>query len=300
MAGAERDKFDGVGESGSSAPDPRSRDQALALQPSAREDADRERERLIDELREKLRDNEIFAGILAHDLRTPLAAITMGARLALAITDSPAIVRPLERVLASSERVGRMVNQLLDFTRVRVGEGIMLEPRETDLAALCKQAAAEIEDANPDWELRVRSEGDVTGSWDPDRLLQVVSNLASNAVEHGKVAGGVTIEIEGMERGAVTLRVRNQGTIPRSSLSSLFAPFRRGPPGASRSKGLGLGLFITEQIARAHGGTVEVSSSRRTGTTIVVRLPRRPPAGPARLVVGSRRKLAERRRSAAQ
>jgi len=232
----------------------------------------------IAKLEETIRYNELFAGVLAHDLRSPLGAIVSAAQLVLMRQEGQGdggSNKPISRILTSSQRMTRMIDQLLDVTRVRVGGGIQLEPCEANLADLCAQAVGELELAFPHWMLNRETIGELDGRWDPDRLLQIISNLVSNAGQHGRPEGAVTVRLDGRDSDTVTLEVHNGGSIPASIMPSLFDPFRGTRSPRDTSRGLGLGLFIVKQITEAHGGTVQVASSVAEGTTFVVRLPRR-------------------------
>jgi PAS domain S-box-containing protein len=236
-------------------------------------------------LEETIVYNELFAGVLAHDLRNPLSAMMTAAQLLLRQGgEGERQTKPLGRILASGERMDRMIDQLLDFTRARSGGGIDIEPRETNLGELCAQAVGELETAYPEWKILRQVSGDPTGSWDPDRLTQIISNLVANAGQHGDAAGGVLVELDGTLPDRVTLRVHNEGTIPEALLPAIFDPFRSTRQRRAQSRGLGLGLFIVREIVSAHGGTVQVVSSEPLGTTFTIYLPRRctarPPATP--------------------
>ncbi len=228
-------------------------------------------------LEETIRYNDLFAGVLAHDLRNPLGAMMTAGQILLMRNEGAADLnaKPVSRILSSGQRMMTMIDQLLDVTRARAGGGIEVRPRNTDLGDLCSQAIDELELAFPRWTIQRKSTGALRGEWDPDRLLQVISNLVSNAGQHGRPQGVVAVNLDGREPDTVILRIQNGGAIPASVLPSLFDPFRgsRQPPDASR--GLGLGLFIVKEIARAHGGSVDVSSSDPEGTTFTLRLPRR-------------------------
>ena len=233
------------------------------------------REAAVAELQQTLHYNEIFAGILAHDLRNPLSAIITAVQWLLQLHKGAddALVDPFKRVLASGERMTRMIDQLLDFTRVRVGRGIEIAPRPAQLADLCEQVVDELAWAHPEWRVQVESRGDLVGVWDPDRMLQVVSNLIANAGQHGEAGANIVVRLDGSDADSVTLDIHNDGSISEELLPELFTPFRS--PRAQRAGGLGLGLFITQQIIVAHGGSVAVSSSEANGTTFSIRLPRR-------------------------
>lgn len=234
-----------------------------------------QREALISELQQTIHNNELFAGVLAHDLRNPLSAITTAAQLAMVRAGSDQLLKPLSRVLSSGQRMGRMIDQLLDFTRLRVGGGVQLTPREVDLRELSEEVIEELEPVHPDWSMRLEAQGDCRGEWDRDRLMQVVSNLAANAVHHGVAEHGLTITVDGSHAEDVVLRVHNMGTVPAELLPRLFEPFRGSQQRRAGSKGLGLGLFITRMLVTAHGGEVSVTSTETEGTTFRVTLPRR-------------------------
>jgi two-component system sensor histidine kinase/response regulator len=230
----------------------------------------------ITKLEETIRYNELFAGVLAHDLRNPLGAIMTAAQVVLMRQEGQGdrASKPASRIISSGQRMTRMIDQLLDVTRARSGGGIHLEPCETNLADLFTQASGELELAYPQWTLRHEITGNLDGRWDPDRLLQILSNLLSNAGQHGRPEGVVTARLDGRDPATVVLDVHNGGAIPASVRPSLFDPFRGTRSRRDSSRGLGLGLFIVKEITEAHGGTVQVSSSEAEGTRFIVRLPR--------------------------
>jgi signal transduction histidine kinase len=235
------------------------------------------REAAIAELERTLRYNEIFAGVLAHDLRNPLAAILTATQLALAQHGNGAqdpVFAALRRVASSGERMTRMIDHLLDFTKARVGAGFNLESREADLAKLCAQVLDELELAYPDWKVKINSVGDCAGIWDPDRLAQTVSNLVTNAGQHGVPGGEILVRLDGTAHDSVVLEVQNEGVISEALLPELFSPFRAIRDRRPGSSGLGLGIYIVREIVRSHGGDVDVTSTDAMGTTFRVRLPR--------------------------
>jgi signal transduction histidine kinase len=234
----------------------------------------------VSELRQTVRFNEMFTAILGHDLRNPLGAIMTAAQLAMKRHDDERLRKPLGRILNSGQRMARMIDQLLDFTRVRVGSGLPLAPKPLDVLPLLRQILDELEDANPGFALSMEALGDTVGEWDADRLGQVFSNLVGNAVQHGDSANGVRIRVDGSDPQVVGVDVVNGGVIPRDLVGKLFEPMTGGEGKREKSQGLGLGLFITKQIVRAHGGTIDVRSSESGGTAFRVVLPRfavRPP-----------------------
>jgi PAS domain S-box-containing protein len=228
------------------------------------------------ELTQTVRFNEIFTGMLGHDLRNPLGAIMAAAQIAVRrSTSGGAIDKPLARILESGERMATMIDQLLDFTRVRVGAGIPIDPRPADVCAVMRQAVDELSDTHPSWRFSFeRDGGDTTGVWDADRILQVFSNLAANAVQHGLSDHGVTVRFEGEEPEAVYVKIHNMGAVPMELLPHLFEPMAGGDRRLHKSRGLGLGLYISREIVKAHGGEIRVETSLERGTTFSVRLPR--------------------------
>jgi PAS domain S-box-containing protein len=228
-----------------------------------------------EELAQTIRYNELFAGILAHDLRSPLGAISTAAQLVqMRRPDDERISPPVKRILASSARMARMIDQLLDFTRIRLGGGLRLERHRVDLVEVLRAVIGETESAAPGWCARVETLGDGWGRWDPDRMAQALSNLAGNAAQHGLKEAPATVRLDGSVAEQVTISFENQGSIPKDMLPKLFDPFHAIERVRSNVNGLGLGLFIAREIVSAHGGAVEVASGEGTGTRFTVVLPR--------------------------
>jgi len=135
-------------------------------------------------------------------------------------------------------------------------------------------AIDELRVIHPSRELRCALAGEVRGHWDPGRLGQVVSNLVDNALQHGDPSRPVEVRLTVRDAQAV-LEVRSYGpAIAPELVPVLFDPYRRGQTRTGRRKGLGLGLFISNQIVAAHGGTIDVHSDAESGTVFTVRLPR--------------------------
>lgn len=231
-----------------------------------------DREGLVGALRETVRLNEIFAGVLAHDLRNPLAAILTATEILL-MRGTGESSMPLTRILSSGRRMARMIEQVMDFTRIRQGAGIQPTLEKCDLEEICRQMMDELGHANPSWKLGLERVGDPTGHWDRGLLSQVISNLVGNALQHGRPEGGLRVCIDGSSSARVILQVHNAGTIDPALVPHIFDAFREGANRHGRSKGLGLGLFITKHFVEVHGGTVGVVSAAE-GTTFTVKLAR--------------------------
>jgi signal transduction histidine kinase len=213
-----------------------------------------------------------FVGMLSHDLRSPLSAITAGAAmLAHAAADDQRQARVAARILNSAQRMARMIADLLDLTRTRLGGVIPLTPVHTDLQRVCEEVVLEVQAGHPDAVVHFESRGDVTGTWDADRLAQVVSNLVGNAIEHGSKTPVTMIGSAAGDR--VTLTVHNDGDpIPPQAQANIFEPLARG--NSEGTYNLGLGLFIARAIVVAHGGEIGLNSTAESGTTFDVTLPR--------------------------
>lgn len=232
------------------------------------------------EQKEIARVRERLLGIVGHDLRNPLASIaTAGHVLAMDAALDIEQRRHIGRtILSSAERMGRIIGDLLDFTRARLGNGIPVAPADIDVFDVLRSVIDELRVANPGRTLLVRTSGDGHVCWDPQRIAQVISNLVANALAHGAVGTPVTVEANGTGQG-MTIAIHNQGdAIPAERAEMLFDPFQRGSAdeAARPSDGLGLGLYIVKEIVAGHGGRVTVESSPERGTTFAVTMPRTP------------------------
>jgi sigma-B regulation protein RsbU (phosphoserine phosphatase) len=205
---------------------------------------------------------EQFIAVLGHDLRNPLAALAAGVRM---LSDREALSERGQVVTremgASIARATALIENVLDFARGRLGEGLTLTlDADQPLTPVLEQVVAEIRTITPDRTILTHFSLDEPIQCDRGRMAQLASNLISNAVTHG--AAGVPIDVEATTRnGALILSVVNGGVpIPESARAQLFQPFFRGAVRRSQ-QGLGLGLFIVNEIAKAHGGAMDVSSS---------------------------------------
>jgi PAS domain S-box-containing protein len=233
----------------------------FALDITDRKRAEEERDAVIADLSRTVRLNDMFAGILGHDLRGPLSTIVMASQLLLSHVQDPKGVRTIQRVLTSAGRMQQMINQLLDFARARMDGGIELQRSASDVAEIARDVVEEIRFAHPGWTVEVELHGDMCGDYDRNRLSQVFSNLIGNAAQHGSADAPLHVLVDGRDPASVHVAIRNRGTIPPELIPVLFSPFRGSQQKTGRSQGLGLGLFITDHIVRAHGGQIAVESA---------------------------------------
>jgi PAS domain S-box-containing protein len=219
-------------------------------------------------------------GIVSHDLRNPLSAITLGAQALLRRETLDAhATRTAVRILSSAERCTRMVRDLLDFTQARLGGGLPIRLESVDLHLLTRQVLDEVQMSFPERDFQLLQQGDARGEWDGDRMVQLLTNLLTNAAKYSPVDTPITVSTRGGLQG-MELEVRNGGTpITPEVLARLFQPMQRGGgPSATASRSVGLGLYIVKHIVDVHSGHIDVSSTETAGTVFRVRLPRSPPS----------------------
>lgn len=220
---------------------------------------------------------DLFLGIIGHDLRTPLSAINLGATYLMRLEEADSkLIQLGSRMFTSAVRMQEIIDNLLDFVRSRSGLGIPIQPDDVDLAAVSEHIADEFRISNPGTTIRTEVRGDVRGRWDGSRIGQVYQNLIGNAIQYG--ANTPVSVSTTADDGEVILSVHNDGPpIPPAMQKNIFDPMQRGLNGAvhsSNRKNLGLGLYIVREIVIAHQGDIEVSSTEEAGTTFTVRLPR--------------------------
>ena len=171
------------------------------------------------------------------------------------------------------ERMSRLIADLLDYSRTRLGEGLPLMRRPALLDAICREALDDVRAVHPERTIEYRPQGDGEGTWDAGRIGQVLVNLLTNAARYSPAACPITLAWWGGADEKV-IAVHNDGPpIDPALLARIFEPFRRGGDVASSPRGLGLGLYIVREIVRAHAGSVSVKSDARAGTTFTVTLP---------------------------
>ncbi len=227
----------------------------------------------LDELKHALHLNELFTAVLGHDLRTPLSVVMNGAMLLPMMSDHPKVVVTAQRIESSAKRMARMVDQLLDLARIRSGT-MELRSSTHDYLALARAIVDEFETAGQAALVEVSSVGELHGLCDAGLLSQVISNLLNNALTHGEPGAPVQLALDGRDADSIQLRIANRGVIPAALLPTLFEPFQQAGEKRKKGQGLGLGLYTVNMFVKAHGGTVELTSTAAQGTLATVRIPR--------------------------
>ncbi len=215
-------------------------------------------------------------GIVSHDFRNPINAIGVAAALLAKQSDlTERQAKTVARIVSSSDRARRMLRDFLDFAQARSAGRIPVMPRAAKIRQIARQVFEEVRVLHPGRAATVDHEGEEEGTWDPDRITQMIGNLLSNAFQHSPPDAPVHLRTRG-DSDAVVVAVHNEGApISPEDIARFFQPFERsaGPvPSAERS--VGLGLFISKQIVAAHRGTIDVRSTAAEGTVFTVRLPR--------------------------
>jgi signal transduction histidine kinase len=220
----------------------------------------------------------VFLGVLGHDLRSPLGAISLSAEVLLHAGDlAPKSIKNVSYIYRSVKRSIKIVGDLLDFTRTQLGSGIPVRIERNDLAQMCKEMVEEAKAYHPDREIDLHSDYSLPWWFDRSRMEQVLTNLIGNAIQHGEAKAPVTVALTAAD-GYASISVHNVGLpIDKSARASLFNPLTRhlrdGDVEYGAEAGLGLGLFIASAIVSAHQGQIDVQSEADSGTTFTVRLP---------------------------
>ena len=224
-------------------------------------------------------------GIVSHDLRNPITAISLSEQLIRRDpADAAAVAHNLERIGQSVQHAERLLHDLLDFSRARIGGGLSVRPRPCCLVAVVQRTVQACRALVPEPEVRLIAPKALPVCLDPQRVQQLVDNLVRNAFAHGDGHSPITVRIEAPAAagGDVTICVHNFGPpIAPEDRAHLFAPFWQARGGGRDEAGhsVGLGLYIVQQIALAHGGDVVVDSDASRGTCFAARLPQRAPNG---------------------
>jgi signal transduction histidine kinase len=214
----------------------------------------------------------LLLGMLSHDMRSPLQTVQMTALHLGQLNAGSEISAAAARLIRSGARLQALLDDLVDFNRRNLGLAIPIVRSAVELAEICGQEVEQLRVAYPDSSLQLKIAGDCRGSWDGRRVQQLLGNLVTNAIHHGVPDGTVRVAVVGGDTD-VRIEVSNSGpAIDGGTLVQLFEPLKRGTAN-ERRPGMGLGLYIVREIAKAHGGTVEARSDDRE-TIFTVRLPR--------------------------
>jgi signal transduction histidine kinase len=221
---------------------------------------------------------DMFMAILGHDLRNPLNSIGMSAGLLQLVTDAnPVALGAISQISANVNVMARMISDLLDYTRTRLGAGMPVNPAELDLSMVCTELVAEYRSAHPTKEIRMNVVSPCIGCWDSDRIRQAVSNLLGNAIQHSPAEAPVSLTLKQNESG-IELVIWNAGpTISAGEMPHIFDPLIRGSsaehPPMNRPGSIGLGLYIVREIVTSHGGRITAVSTAEVGTSFTIELP---------------------------
>jgi signal transduction histidine kinase len=228
---------------------------------------------------------DMYLAILSHDLRNPLNSIATSAELLRHVDPGEPGTDALgcaSQISTNAAVMARMISDLLDYTRTRLGAGMPVSPAPLDLGILGRAVFDEFHTAHPNRVIRFHCDsdrgGDLSGEWDADRLRQAISNLLGNAIQHGDENAPIDLKLTG-ETSDVVIVIHNGGPpIPPGELSKIFDPLVRGSsaefPKRNRPGSIGLGLYIAREVARSHGGILDATSTREAGTAFTMRLPR--------------------------
>jgi len=219
----------------------------------------------------------LLLGMLGHDMRSPLQTIRITASYLAALNAGERVSEAAGRLIRSGVRMQSLLDDLCDFNRTQLGLGINIAPHDVHLEPVLADVVDELRAAYPGRQIALEIDGDLRGGWDEQRMQQLLSNLVINAIKYGAPDAPVLV-IAVATDADVRIEVKNQGEpIDPQTLARIFDPLQRGgdqkDKGSSKS-GLGLGLYIASEIARAHHGKIEAKSDPKE-TAFIVRVPRR-------------------------
>jgi hypothetical protein len=220
----------------------------------------------------------VFLAVLGHDLRGPLNAVLLTAELLSRMGSEVPTTAYTQSLIRSGRRMQQLLDSLLDYSRTSLGRGIGIHRGWVSMANECGEELDVLRASLPGRRIDFVTQGMTEGSYDASRIREIVSNLVYNAAKYSAAESVIRVDLKGGERG-LSLKVENAGaTIAQGDLQALFEPLRRGKAefsdGAEDRSNLGLGLFIVQEIAKAHGGDVQAASNDGK-TTFTVTLPAR-------------------------
>ena len=221
---------------------------------------------------------DMFLAILGHDLRNPLSTIIVSAQMLLMYDDvNDKVKADATRIYNTSHRMNKLINDILDYSGNQLGQGLSVILTPTNLAKICNDIIEEQQIAHPKRSIVVESNGTFDGNWDEQRIAQVFSNLLGNAIQHGVSESPIQVNLTSTQ-DSVNIKISNQGMpIPKSKLKTIFEPMTRHEENEnkdySQKSSLGLGLYISREIVLAHNGVLNVTSTKKEGTTFEISLP---------------------------
>lgn len=222
---------------------------------------------------------DVFLAMLGHDLRSPLQAILMTAGyFERADLDPARSITSAIRIKRNVASMATMVNDLLEYSRLQLGGAMPMVRLPADFAEICRRAVDDARAAHPACSIGIDADLPAPGDFDANRLAQMLANLLNNACQYATRGTTITLSVR-QDHAGIIADVHNHGAvIPEASLESIFNPLVQlevdqalvDRPRTS----VGLGLFIAQQIAEAHGGRIDVQSGEGIGTTFSIHLPR--------------------------
>ncbi|MEM5328852.1 HAMP domain-containing sensor histidine kinase [Paraburkholderia sp. JHI2823] len=219
----------------------------------------------------------LLLGMLGHDMRSPLQTIVTTASHLAALNAGESVSDAASRLIRSGARMQSLLEDLCDFNRTKLGLGIKIDPHDVDLAEVLIDVIDQLRAVHSDRRIDVEAKGNLHGTWDGRRIQQLLGNLVVNAIKYGAPDTSVRVLVTGTD-DEVRVEVWNRGpAIDGTTMEYMFKPLQRGlhePARPRDSGGLGLGLYIATEIAKAHHGEIRAQSDE-TQTIFSVRLPRR-------------------------
>lgn len=218
---------------------------------------------------------DTFLAILGHELRSPLATVTMaGDYLTRPGVGSETTQHTGTRVKRSAAAMVRMIGDLLEYARTQLGGKLPIAPQLADMQEICLAALADAQAAHPDCNFESEFSGELCDDFDSLRAQQAVANLLHNAAQYRARTSAVTLAARG-ETDRIVVQVINFGpVIPAASRQEIFKPLVQLPGQDGPATSLGLGLFIAREITLAHGGNIDVESDLNSGTVFTLSFPR--------------------------
>jgi signal transduction histidine kinase len=218
---------------------------------------------------------DLALAVMAHDLRNPLNAIVSTAQIIKSAgLDKVAVEDLAANMIHSGMHMSKLIDNLLDFTRARFGQPLIVKRESIDFSLVCQHTIAEFVAAHPERIIHSDCDAGIQGALDEVRISQMLANLISNAIQHGDPTTAVSVDAYGGSK-EIVLTVHNHGVpIPQTDLQTIFDPFSHAAKQAGYTRHLGLGLFVARENVEAHAGKISVTSTAEDGTSFVVRLPR--------------------------